>query len=59
MLGPTPSSGGDSFFSFAAGANKDSPAVVDTEAAGTVDEQANEHDDEERGEFGDDDDSCL
>ena len=55
---------GDSFFSFAAGANKDSPAIVDTEAAGTVGEQADEDelmdeacsDDEEMGEFGDDDD---
>ena len=51
---------GDSFFSFAAGANKDLPADVDTEAAGTMDEQANEDelmseacsDDEEMGEFG-------
>ena len=50
--------------SFAAGANKDSPAIVDTEAAGTVGEQADEDelmdeacsDDEEMGEFGDDDD---
>ena len=53
---------GDSFFTFAAGANKDSPAVVDTEAAGTVDEQDDElmgeacSDDEEMGEFGGDDD---
>ena len=55
---------GDSFFSFAAGANKDLPADVDTEAAGTMDEQADEDelmseaysDDEEMGEFGDDDD---